>query len=284
MGMPPTATSRPGASVPSRTPTKTFSIGPPVPRGQKIGIYGAGGTGKTTLAALIEHTAGPVGFVDIEDSLGILMPRLNELGLSPQSVQGIQTWGELLTVTDGDSDIFAGVNTIAIDTMTEAETMAINHVVETVPMEKGEHVTSIESYGYGKGYRYLQDTFYDLRNELNVHVAKGRNVIVLMHDSVASVPNPEGADWIRYEPRLYQDKSVSIRRFIKEWCDHLLYIGYDVEAKKGSKEKHGKATGSGSRTIYPTETATCWAKSRSLSDPIPYDYGDDALWRALFNK
>jgi hypothetical protein len=77
---------------------------------------------------------------------------------------------------------------------------------------------------------------------------------------------------------------VSIRRFWKEWLDHLLFIGYDVTSTQGFREKNGKAKGSGTRTIYPVETATCWAKSRSLSEPIPYEYGDDLLWRTLFNK
>jgi hypothetical protein len=41
----------------------------------------------------------------------------------------------------------------------------------------------------------------------------------------------------------------------------------------------GKAKGSGTRTIYTTETATYMAKSRTLpADPIAFEKGSHDLW------
>lgn len=263
-------------------PAQHFVLAPPTPRGELIGIVGAGGIGKTLLACLIERTAGPVGFIDLDDSLPILVDRLDELALAPQAVRGIKTWRDLVGVME--SSIFDGVKNIVIDTSTEAQNLAVTHTIETIPLEGGGKAKSLESYGYGKGYRYLHDTWLDLRWACKQQAAFGRNVILVMHDAIAKVPNPDGADFIRYEPNLYQDNSVSLRRTTRDFLDHLFYIGYDITAsgpKKG--EKHGKAVGGGSRTIYCSETATCMAKSRRLAEPIPYEYGDDALWRALFN-
>lgn len=266
----------------TNTPAPVFNLGPPVKRGEKIIIYGPGGAGKTILACLIERINGAVGFVDLDDSLGVLADQFADLGLSPQSIGGVKDWKVLIAALE--SPAFNVVNTVVVDTATEAQNMAIAETLVRNPnTENGQIATSLESYGFGKGYRYLQDTWLDLRYALTAHAEQGRNVILVCHDFVAKVPNPDGADYIRYEPSLYQDNSISLRRMMRDWADHMFYVGYDVvanEAKKG--QKHAKATGSGTRRIYPNETATCMAKTRALLDQMPYEYGDDALWRALF--
>ena len=267
-------------------PPQHFILGPPVKRGEKIIIYGPGGIGKTLLACLIERTTGPVGFIDLDDSLGVLEGPLVECGLSPLSITGIKDWGALTGALE--SNAFDGVSNVVVYTATAAQDMAIIEAVRRNPKtEGGMDASSIESYGYGKGYRYLQDTWLDLKYALTEHSARGRNTILIAHDFVSKVPNPDGPDYIRYEPALHQDSAISIRRLMRDWADHMFYIGYDVSVDAADPrrgKKHGKASGSGTRTIYPVETATCMAKSRRLSESIPYEYGDDALWRALFNK
>ena len=271
-------------SVTAAYPDGQFVLAPPTPRGEVIGIVGSGGIGKTLLACLIERVTGPVGFIDLDDSLPVLRDRLAELDLHPQCVSNIKTWATLIGALE--SSVFDAVKNIAIDTCTEAQNLAMAHTCERVPLESGATAKSIESYGYGKGYRYLHDTWLDLRTACKNQAAQGRNVILIMHDTVAKVPNPEGADFIRYEPNLHQDTGVSLRRTTRDMLDHLFYVGYDVSTKGPDAKmghKFGKASGSGTRTIYCAETPTCMAKSRALDGSIPYEYGDDALWRALFN-
>lgn len=265
-------------------PTGQFVLTPPTPRGEIIAICGASATGKTLLSCLIERTRGPVGFIDLEDSLPVLADRLNELSLSPQRVGGVDSWRTLIECME--SNVFDGMKNIVIDTGTEAQVLAMSHTCATVATDGGSYPKSIEGYGFGKGGRYLHDTWLDLKTACKAQSAQGRNVILVLHDMIAKVPNPDGADFIRWEPNLYQDNSVSLRNTTMNFVDHMFYIGYDIsatapEAKKG--QKHGKAVGGGSRQIYCSETATCKAKSRRLSGSIPYEYGDDALWRALFN-
>lgn len=159
--------------------------------------------------------------------------------------------------------------------------MTIAHVIANVRHEKGHCVKSVEGYGYGKGFTHVYEAFLLVLQDLDAVVRSGKHVICTAHDCTANVPNPSGEDWIRYEPRLQSPNSgkASIRLRVKEWCDHLFYVGYDAAVNED-----GKATGVGSRTIYPSELPTHLAKSRTLADPIPYVEGDPELWNQLFAK
>ena len=52
-------------------------------------------------------------------------------------------------------------------------------------------------------------------------------------------------------------------------------IGFDVNVKDN------KASGSGTRTIYPVEMPHCMAKTRSLKESFEYVDGSDDLWQQL---
>ncbi|MBP9034672.1 MAG: hypothetical protein KBG29_12305, partial [Pseudomonadales bacterium] len=103
------------------------------------------------------------------------------------------------------------------------------------------------------------------------------HVILICHDCTNTVPNPHGEDWLRYEPRLQAPGSgkASIRLRVREWADHVLFLGYDIDVRDG------KGTGSGTRTIYPSELPHCMAKSRTMADPLPLAKFDPALWTHL---
>jgi hypothetical protein len=242
--------------------------------GHRIVLFGPGGIGKTTLAAT---APGPVAFFDLDDSL----PRLKrQLGESPQKldlrqVAGIRTWQDMRDALHADG--WDGIRTIVIDSATRAEELAVEHTLLTVPHEKGQRVQRIEDYGFGKGYSHVYDTFLTLLGDLDRHTRAGRHVVLICHDCTALVPNPDGEDWIRYEPRLQSPTSgkSSIRLRVREWADHVLFVGYDIAVKDG------KGTGSGSRTIYPNELPHCMAKSRTLSQPLALAKFDLSLWTQL---
>lgn len=193
------------------------------------------------------------------------------------SEQGLSTWDDLRSILHSPT-IWKDFNAVVIDDLTKAEELATAWVIANIPHEKGKTVTSIESYGFGKGFTHLYETFLLLLNDLDAHVRAGRQVVCIAHECTAKVPNPSGENFIRYEPRLQSPESGknSIRHRIKEWTDHLLFVGYDVFVNDD-----GKAKGSGTRTIYPTELPTHMAKSRDLSEPIPYVKGSAELWQKL---
>lgn len=224
--------------------------------GHRILLYGPGGIGKTTLAA---HAPGPVAFFDFDESLPRLRTQLDPLPL----VVGADNWQELRMALQSDG--WADVKTIAIDSITRCEELCVAHTLATVPHEKGHRVSKVEDYGYGKGYQFVFDIFLPLLGDLDRHCRAGRNVILIAHDCTTNVPNPSGEDWLRYEPRLQSPSSgkASIRLRVREWADHVLFMGYDVAV-----DKEGKGKGSGTRTLWPAELPHCMAKSRSTQQPM----------------
>ena len=71
------------------------------------------------------------------------------------------------------------------------------------------------------------------------------------------------------------ESKAAIRLRVREWADHVLFLGYDVDVRDG------KGTGSGTRTIYPCELPHCMAKSRTIADPLPLTKFDTSLWTQL---
>ena len=177
---------------------------PPANTGERVTIYGPGGIGKTSLAAAAPAPA----FIDLDGSLG----KLARVGAVAADVMvaPVTTWADLRSTLNA-AEGWEGVKSIVIDTMTKAEELATQHVLDTIPAERDRKAERIEDYGYGKGYRHLYDEMLRLLSDLERHVAAGRNVILVAHDTRARVPNPAGEDWLRYEPLLYQGDKVSIR-------------------------------------------------------------------------
>jgi len=266
------------------TAAKRKAFGPPVrkvafgkiePQGHRVGIYGPGGIGKTSCAAT---APGPVAFLDLDDSLPILLPSLGELDV--RRVAGITGWQDMRDALHSEG--WDEVKTIVIDSATKAEELALDWTLKNVKHDKdGVVIRRIEDYGYGKGYQHLYETFLQLLGDLDAHVRAGRHVVLILHDCTATVPNPKGEDYIRWEPRLQNPSSgkASIRLRVREWLDHLLYVGYDIEC---SKQSGGKAQGHGTRTICPQEMPWCMAKSRSLAEQLELTQFDTTLWNQLF--
>ena len=272
------ATTAPPTAPPQRQTTNAsgLTLGrAPATSGKRIGIYGPGGCGKTSLASLLPSSA----FFDLDDSL-------NELGLKNDAVLGVGNWADMRKALQ--ADIWSGTKNIIIDSATAAEEMAVKHTLDTVMASQDKKVfkaNNIEDYGWGKGYQHVFDTFLCLLGDLDAHIRAGRNVVLIMHDCVTNVPNPSGDDYMRYEPRLQSPNSgkASIRLRVREWLGSLFCISYDVETKDG------KGRGCGTRTIYPNEAPHCMAKSRSKSgsptlQPLEFIKDDSALWNLLFQK
>jgi len=237
----------------------------------RIGLFGPGGIGKTSLAV---RAPGPVAVIDLDKSLPVLGPQLKGLDVYPvKDMTDLKSIRKALQATAN----WSAIKTIVIDSFTRLEELIVAHTLATVPISPNNFATSVEGYGYGKGFTHVYEAFLKVLGDLDFHVSEGRNVVLVCHDCTEKVPNPTGDDWIRYEPRL-QGGKASIRLRTKEWLDHLFFIGYDVNVKKG------KATSSGSRAIYPVEQAHCMAKSRTLRDTIVYKEHSTELWDKLFGN
>lgn len=237
-------------------------------RPQKVVIYGSGGVGKTKLCSLVSEAGISPLILDLEAGSSFLPVRR-------VPADALQTWDDLRDALHSES-LWQGTGAVVIDSMTKAEELAVAWTLANVKKEKGGQATGVEDYGWGKGYTNVYETFNQLLQDLDAHTRKGRHVLAIAHECTANVPNPEGEDWIRYEPRLQTGKA-SIRHRVKEWADHLLFVSYDKAVEDG------KAKGGGSRTIHPIEYPMWMAKSRTLADDIIYEDGSAELWNQLFN-
>lgn len=233
---------------------------------ERIVVYGTGSIGKSTLCAFLPA---PV-FLDLEGGT-------KQLNVTRDTASD---WAELRGKLAGIAlTPPAGVRSIVIDTATVAEELAKEHVIMTRPTDKGQPVESIEGYGWGKGWQFVYDEFNALLADLDRIVAKGLNVCLIAHDVSSPVPFPGGEDFIRWEPHLYSgDKKGrgSIRERVKQWADHVLFIGYDISVKDG------KGQGSGTRTIYTIELPTHIAASRTAQFQMAFEISNPgAVWQQL---
>lgn len=259
--MKPPSMSAPGSQPVGSPVVLVPSLKGRVRRAQRTVLFGPAGVGKSTLASLSKDPL----FLDTDRES-------DDLDVTRHTVLN---WNELRAYAQRPGEY----GTLVIDNISKAEIYCVAETINSVPVEaKGSSTkaTSIESYGWGKGYRHTYDMWLLLLADLDRVTEAGHDVILIAHEITESVPNPGGEDFIRYEPRLQRQKAGSIQSRTIEWADHVLYLGYDVVAKDG------KARGNGSRTIYPQARPTWIAKSRKLKDPIPWNNPtDDTLWKAL---
>lgn len=237
-------------------------------RGERIVIYGEGGVGKSSLASL---APAPV-FMDLQSGAKDLKVR---------RVSGASTLLETREALN-THELWRDCKTIVIDDGTTLQKWCSEHVCATVKHPKSKPIKSIEDYDFGKGLQFIYDHFLLVLGDLDNHARQGRNVILICHQTVEKAPNPDGEDFLRYEPSLQQPpRAGQLRSFVRDWCDHILFIQLDKTVKDG------RAEGGGSRTIWPQSRPTYWAKSKTLRDPVVFTDPDadpekaGEVWRLL---
>ena len=222
-----------------RTPIKTV-------------IYGAEGVGKSSLAAKFPNPL----FLDTEGGTSRLNVRRVRIG----------GWEELLETV---KEIIAApevCQTLVLDTADWAEAYCIDYIC------KKYRQNSIESFGYGKGYTYIQEEFGEFLKLLNKATEVGINPVIIAHGKPRKfeLPDEQGA-FDRYETKLTRQ----VAPLIKEWCDMLLFCNYKtfvVTTETNSKKAQG-----GKRVMYTTHNP-CWdAKNRfNLPDELDLDFASIA--------
>lgn len=230
-------------------------------------FYGPEGVGKSSLAA---DAPKPL-FVDVEggaDNIDVAryMFRDEEGGHVPRSYTDVTAAIDDLIANPGH-----GYETLVLDTIDALEALVHRHVCET----NGK--TSIEEFGFGKGYQVALDEFRRFLSLLDSLRAKGMQVVMLGHSIVKTFKNPEGEDYDRYQLRVH-DKTGGL---IKEWCDVVGFVRFDGGAMKlkgdASQAKRARGWATGKRIVQLARDAAWDAKSR-LSMPAEIELGLEHPW------
>lgn len=218
-------------------------------RPQKVCIYGSEGVGKSTLASQFPDPL----FIDTEGGTAQLAVR---------RIRKPETWEKLLAVVREVADTKDICKTLVIDTADWAEKMCVDYILSKYDQ------TSIEGFGYGKGYTILGEEFSKLLTVCDRVIVSGKNVVICAHAKMRKqeLPDEAGA-FDRWEMKL----SKQVAPLLKEWCDLLLFLNYQtyvVEMENKTKKAQG-----GKRVMFTSHSPVYDAKNRhDLPDVLDLDY------------
>lgn len=222
-----------------------------IPCAKKVLVYGPEGIGKSTFASRFPDPL----FIDTEGSTKEM-----DVARTPAP----SSWSMLMEQARYVKEHPEACRTLAIDTADWAEMLCIDHILAKYQQ------SSIEGFGYGKGYTYVQEEFGRLLNLLEEVVGKGVNIVLTAHAKMRKFEQPdEMGAYDRWETKL----SKGVAPMVKEWADIVLFANYKTySVAVDDKGKKRKAQG-GSRVMY-TSHHPCWdAKNRySLPEEMPFDY------------
>lgn len=222
-----------------------------VQRPAKAVIYGPEGIGKSTLGAALPS---PV-FIDTEGGTDHL-----DIARFPQS----KTWEDITRAVEQLAATQHEFRTLVVDTVDWLE----KRLAEDICRRASK--TSIEDFGYGKGYVLLAEEFAAFLTSLDALMRNRQmNVVLLAHATIKKFEQPDAAgSYDRYELKL----SKQVGPLVKEWCDLLLFANYFTRvAESDSGRKRG--VGGRERVLYTTHTAAWDAKNRhGLDEKLPFAF------------
>lgn len=209
-------------------------------KAQRVVVYGPEGIGKSSLAAQFPT---PV-FIDIESGT---------TQLDVARADRPSSWAMLLGQVAEFRRDNHGFQTLVVDTADAAERLCIAHVCAVA------NVSSIEDFGYGKGFTKVGEAWNGLLNELTlVAESAGMHVVMIAHSTMRKFEQPdEFGAYDRFELKLCKQACGPT----KEWCDMLLFANYETIVVRDDKTKSVKAAG-GQRVIYTEHSAVFDAKNR----------------------
>jgi AAA domain-containing protein len=219
----------------------------PIPRAQRITLYGPHGIGKSTLSAEFPD---PI-FIDTEDGTSHLsvnrIPAADYTSLT-KALQAIR-----------ESDC----RTVVLDTIDAVEVMLREEVC------RKHHIDGMEGLGYGKAYTFLAEKFGTfITTYLDPLTAQGIHVVVVGHSNIKRVSFPGLDSFDRYELRLY----LQCANRLKEWSDHVLFLNFKTRVVV--EDGKPKGMGGKERAIYTQHDATHDAKTRvSIPEVTPCTFG-----------
>lgn len=221
----------------------------------RVLLYGVEGIGKSTWAA---GAPAPI-YIPAEDGTANL-----DVARFPEP----QGWADVLDAVRVLTEEPHQYGTVVLDTLDAVEPMLWRHICER------DKKSSIEDYGYGKGYVAALDEWRSFLAVLEkLRRTRNMGVVLIAHSWIKPFKNPEGEDFDRYELKLH----AKAGGLLKEWSDAVLFAHYETYAVKADEKRAAKGVSTGARVIHTQRTAAWDAKNRySLPEMLPLNYEDFA--------
>ena len=221
-------------------------------------VYGPEGIGKTTFAAqLLKLKNGRL--IDTEDGSG-------RVDVSRYPVP--KDWRQLLDmIEDAVADPDCGA--IGIDTLDAAERLCAADLCEHQGWD------SLESPGYGAGYKRNWEQYGQLLQALDKAITAGKDVVMTAHAAMRKFEQPDQmGSYDRWELKLQNSPKANIAALCKEWADLVLFANYQTVVVTAPDGKTKKAAG-GKRVMY-TSHHPCWdAKNRfGMPEEMNFDFDE----------
>ena len=227
-----------------------------------IGVYGAGGIGKTTFAASFPN---PI-FVLTEAGT-------KSLGDAVAKFPKAREYNDVLACLHTLYTQKHEYKTVIIDSITRLEPLIWQHICQHNSWE------SVETPGFAKGYVIAADEWIRFMKAIEGLQNKGMCVVLIAHDEVRPVSDPTTESYDRFQMRLHKKAEATVR----EGLDILGYLAVKVHADAKKKtavaEKH--------RTLHvhpsPAFTAKCRYKNVPPMLEIPAENGASELLKLIKN-
>jgi hypothetical protein len=235
------------------------SLDPP-----RILIHGHEKTGKTTFASLAPN---PI-FLRTEDGQGTI-------SMSAWDIETLQDFFDAVALLLTEPHDFQSV---VIDSVDWFEPMVIASLIANRPKnEKGVDVTSIEDYGYGKGYVYIMEEWQRVFDCLTALRARGMIILMIAHSVSEKVNPPDGSSYDRVGIKLAK---AAAEKFF-EYSDLIIHSrkGVILASDNNTKDKKAlkKVVGDASMPIelITTSSSSIRAGNRyamtGMPPVIPFD-------------
>jgi hypothetical protein len=232
-------------------------------------IYGQSGVGKTSCFCQAPRSL----LIEVKDSSS---GALKSAGSIRQDLPVIETenWDDLLEVLVNLSEESHEYKSVVIDGASGAEEFC-NH--KTVQEDCDGSTDKFLSFG--RGDRLSAIRWQELVEKLNNIKKKGIWIFFLAHQSVVTITNPSGDNFIKYQASLAKEKLASINKY----SDAILFFNF-LTFVKDSQNGKGKALGGEKRVAYASPSASFDAKNR-INLPSMIELGNSAsdAWNSFSN-
>lgn len=226
----------------------------------RIVLMGVEKIGKSTFAAQFPD---PV-FIPIRGEQGIDAIDTTTAPLVTEYPQLIETLGVLY----GEDHQF---KTVVIDSVSTLEPLLWDHTCKTIATDKGNYVTGIEAYGYGKGYTNALQFWREILDGLDaLRTEKKMGCILIGHVKVKQFNDPIADPYDQYQLDL-NDKAANM---LYRWADCILFANRKVISKTiegGFNKKVTHAIGKDDPMLYTRKRPSHPGGGRGAYGQLPYE-------------